>query len=175
MKVYRIEWIGAASPQADDRVVYRKIMGMYTQEQQDLLDQATERIIPLIRQDGSTQRVLSPRSGFSRRYVFGYRRGTFVQEMAEEDVKHLFSDKYPDGPEFKNLDDPSHADRKPIVPWAFVDRIIYDILREAAAGPIVRLSPSGTFSSAKELISEYERDFDVERAEHNRQKRAQQK
>lgn len=175
MKTYRVEWIGAASPQADDRVVYRKLMGLYTQEQQDLLDQATKKIIPLIRQDGTTQRVLSERAGFSRRYVFGFRRGTFVQEMTEEDVKHLFSERYPDGPEFKNLDDPAHADRVPIVPWAYIDKIIYDILREASTGPIIRLSPTGVFSSPKELISEYEKGFDVERAEHIRKRRSQKK
>lgn len=168
MGTQRIEWIGAASPQADDRVVYRKLMRMYTPVEQAALDNASKKVETLIRTDGKTRRRLRVQDGFTRDYVFGHRPGTYVQEMADEDVRHLFSATYPDGPEFKNLDDPTHADRVPIVPWAFVDKMVYDILRQAASGPLVVVSSIGAFRSPSQLISEYERRFDVERGEHLR-------
>lgn len=168
MGTKRIEWIGVASPQADDRVVYRKLMHLYTEQQQAALDRMSSMTKTLIRTDMKTARGLRKQDGFTRDYRFGHRPGTYVQEMADEDVKYLFSDEYPDGPEFKNLDDPAHADRVPIVPWSYMDKIIYDILREAAGGPIIRVSNQGVYKNAEQLVSEYERRFDVERAEHFR-------
>lgn len=168
MGTSRVEWIGAASPQADDRVVYRKLMRLYTQEQLNALDDASAKIQTIIRQDGKTARKLTTRYGFTRDYLFGHRRGTFVQDMDADDVKHLFSDEYPDSAEFKNLDDPAHEHRVPIVPWAYIDKLIYDILRQAASGPIIQVTSGGVYKSPQELISEYERRFDVERAEHLR-------
>ena len=145
-------------------------MHMYTEQQQDALDRLSSLTKNLIRTDMKTARRLVKKDGFTRDYLFGHLPGTYVQEMADEDVKHLFSDDYPDGPEFKNLDDPAHADRVPIVPWTYMDRIIYDILREAASGPIIRVVNQGVYKSAEQLISDYERRFDVERGEYLRNK-----
>lgn len=170
MGTSRIEWIGAASPQADDRVVYRKLMRLYTPVQQAALDRASSNIKTLIRTDGKTARKLSTRSGFSRDYLFGGRGRSYIQEMADEDVRLLFSEEYPDGSEFKNLDDPAHEGRVPIVPWAYIDRMIYDILKEAASGPIVRVSNQGVYKTAEQLIADYERRFDIEKAEQFRRR-----
>jgi hypothetical protein len=172
MGYQRIEWIGAASPLADDRVVFRKITGVYTPEQLDILEEASKLITPLIRQDGSTARLLTPKMGFSQDYLFGPRPGTYVQDMKDEDVKHLFNN-LPDEPEFRNLDNPEHIHRVPIVPWAYVDKILYDILRGAAAGPVVTVENVGLFSNPKSLISQYERTVDIEKADHERNKRQQ--
>lgn len=168
--VSRVEWIGVASPQSDDRVVYRKLMRLYTQEQLDAMDIMSKAIEPLMRAEWSTARLLTPAMGFSREYQFGPRPDTYVREMLDEDVRYMF-EVWPDQHEFKNLDDASHADRVPIVPWSYMNKIIYDILKDAAAGPLIRLSEVGTFASAKELVSTYERRVDVEKADHERKKR----
>lgn len=143
-------------------------MHLYTEQQEEALNRMSSMVKNLIRTDMKTARKLRKSDGFTRDYLFGHRPGTYVQEMDDEDVKYLFSDSYPDGPEFKNLDDPSHAGRVPIVPWSYMDRIIYDILKEAANGPIVRVVNQGVYKTAEQLISEYERRFDIERAEHIR-------
>lgn len=171
----RIEWIGAASPQADDRVVYRKIMQMYTPLEEAALDRVSSAVKNLIRTDQKTARRIRVQDGFTKDYLFGHRPGTYVQEMEDEDVLHLFSPTYPDGPEFKNLDDPAHADRVPIVPWAYIDKIVYNILKDAAAGPIIRVVNQGVYKTANQLISDYERSFDVERADHFRKQRQERK
>lgn len=168
MGTKRIEWIGVMSPQADDRVVYRKIMRKYTPQQEAALDLVSSNIKTLIRTDMKTARRLRAQDGFTRDYLFGHRRGTYVQEMDDEDVRYLFSDDYPDGHEFKNLDDPAHEGRVPIVPWAYVNRMIYDILKEAATGPIVHVTSQGVYKTPEQLVAEYERRFDVEKAEHFR-------
>lgn len=168
MGTSRIEWIGAASPQADDRVVYRKLMRLYTQEEQDALDNASAKISAIIRVDGKVRRRLEAKYGFTQDYLFGHTPGTYVQDMDDEDVRHLFSDRFPDGLEFKNHDDPAHAERVPIVPWNYITRMVYDILRKAASGPIVRVTSGSTYKTANELVAEYERRYDVERAEHIR-------
>lgn len=172
-KTRRVEWIGARSPMSDNRVIYRKIMGLYEPDMLAALENASKAMAPLVRVQGTTARLLSTKMGYSREYKFGSRKGTYIQEMSVDDAKHLFDERNPDRFEFRDLDNPEHDDREPIVPWAYVDRLVYAALKDAVAGPLVTVSSLGMFNSGNALVSEYERRFDVERAARLRADREQ--
>lgn len=150
MKVHRISWIGVKSPLEDDRIVYRKLIGAYTPDEVETLEAVAEIVSPLIVQEGHTGRLLGPRQGLSRTYQWGPRPGTFVQDVAEVDVDRLFA--MPDGAEFRDLDNPEHDERKPEVPWHYVDAVLHRILMQAHNGPGVFLTGVQQFTNGKALI-----------------------
>lgn len=128
----RVEWIGVISPLQDDRIVYRKMQRMYNDDEEVLLEAVADLVSPLIRQHASTARVKGRPDGYSKTYQWGPFH--FVCEMEEIDADRLFAND-PDEHEFRDLDNPAHDDRQPVVPWQYINKMLHRIMQEAANGP----------------------------------------
>lgn len=141
----RVEWIGVKSPKDDEMIRFRMSAGLYTPDQERSIRLSDSLTKPLIRVWGTTIRRKGPRSaaGYSKHYEWGPRH--FVCKMEDIDADRMFS-MDPDEHEFRDLDNPDHDDRVPIVPWKFITQRLYDIMREAENGPqLVRVG--GTSAS----------------------------
>lgn len=153
-----IEWIGVRSPMQDERITHRKIMGLYSDKEEVLLEAVAKLVSPLIRQPGSTARGKGPADGYSEHMVWGPRY--FVYEMLDVDADRLFKHD-PDEYEFRDLNNPDHDDRKPIVPWPYINSALYRIIQEAENGPNVVLKGQRIAKNDYEVskfLTEWEQD-----------------
>lgn len=131
MSPRRIEWIGVRSPLQDDRIAYRKMAGLYSDKEDVLLEAVADLVAPLIRQPGSTARVVGIRQGLSKDYKWGPKR--FILDMPDIDADRLFT--FPDEYEWRDLENPEHDNRRPVVPWQYINKMLWRIMQEAANGP----------------------------------------
>lgn len=130
-----IEWIGVKSPTTDEVVDYLKLVGYYTPLQESTLDAVNILLAPRIRQAGTRIRELLAEhlpggtSGLSQSYRWGPHRPMYVQRVTENDARVILScsNEY----EFRNLDDPAHDNRVPIVPPEFINDVLHRILVQA--------------------------------------------
>lgn len=133
----RVEWIGVRSPKDDARVMYRKLNNLLNPDQLARIEAISQLVLPMIRHGRRHGRLLTTRMGYSRTYAFGPGSHPFVHEMTEADAKRLFIS--PDEAEFRNLDNPDHDDRVPVVPVHFFDKVMRDLWLEIENGPGVAL------------------------------------
>lgn len=143
----RVEWIGVKSPLQDDRISLRKMLGLYTNDEEVLLESVAIMVAPLIRQHLSTAREKTERDGYSHTYLWGPR--WYVCEMEDIDADRLFKHD-PDEYEFRDLDNPDHDERQPIVPWPLINKMLYRIMQEARNGPGVVLASEVTTANRQE-------------------------
>ncbi len=162
--VRRIEWIGVRSPLQDERIVYRKIHHLYTDDEEVLLEAIAGLLAPLIRQYGSTARAKGKVDGYSKEYLWGPRH--FVQEMPDIDADRLFRQD-PDEYEYRDLGESAHDAREPVVPWSYITASLNRIMIEAANGPEVVLKGqrvAHTDLDAARLVEQWQTDrFDQAR------------
>ena len=112
----QVEWIGVKSPLQDPRITMRKIRGMYTDEEEILLEAVATIVGPLTRQYKSTARALGRAHGFSKDYLWGPR--WFVVDMEDIDADRLFAMEDTEF-EFRDHGNPAHDTRTPVVPWMY--------------------------------------------------------
>lgn len=151
----RVEWIGCKGPKDDDMIRFRLSAGLYTEEEARQINAAEVLIKPMIRQYGSTRRVKTKDdvAGYSKEYVWG--EFNFVVEMEDIDADRMFS-KDPDEAQFRDLDNPDHDDRVPVVPWTYVTKKLWDIMEAAKNGPQlvqVGVQNAGTSRQVSQILS----------------------
>lgn len=85
MATRRIEWIGRPSIFDDPVLTYRRIAGLVSQQELNVLREIASRSI--YRVDGHTARRLGPEDpfGLSRWYQWGPHPGSYVQDVEEGD------------------------------------------------------------------------------------------
>lgn len=134
-KPVRVEWIGVRSPFDDDQMWFRKTTNKLPKDVEDELVAISELITPLIRTPYKTSRRMTEREGFSKEYLWDYRRNRYICEMTELDAERLF--KAGDEAEFRNLDDPAHDDRTAVVPERFMTEMLRRYVMGVKNGPLV--------------------------------------
>lgn len=132
----QVEWIGVMSPLQSERVTMRKILHLYSDQDEVDLEALADFLSPLIRQPGSTARAKGMADGLSQDYQWGPRH--YVLTMQDIDADRLFN-HHPDEYEFRDRDNPAHDERTPIVPWEYLKANVFRILEEARNGPGVVL------------------------------------
>lgn len=145
--VRRVEWIGVTSPREDMRVTMREIHGLYTDLEEVTLEAVAQLVAPLIRQQGHTMRGRGVAEGLSKDYWWGPKH--FICEMEDIDADRLFT--HPDEYEWRDLDNPDHDDRVPVVPWPWVTQVLWRIMQEAQNGPGVYLKGTKTARNDRQV------------------------
>lgn len=154
-----LEWIGVSTPSQNDYVSWMKLTKQYTKIENDTLEAVAVLLRPRIVSVGTTRRTLRSDAtggtiGLSETYKFGYAKGTFVQRVKENDARLILAS--PDGLEFRNNDDPAHANRVPVVPPQFMTTVVASILASADGKSAPALGAPMIFDNAQGVLKRYE-------------------
>jgi hypothetical protein len=155
----RIEWIGVKTLSMDERVSFLSLTQKFNELEQATIEAMGIILAPRIRSDGTRERLLrgdaaGGKLGLSKSYKWGPHAGSYVQTVNDNDARIILScaDEY----EFKNLDDPAHDGREPIIPPGMIDEVVRKILATASRGDKPSLSSPVYYADAQGVLRDYE-------------------